>query len=1129
MKRLTLVTLLCLILCGCTNADINEICGTATNGSIPQRIATSLDGGDTRIELNNNLETVWSAGDAVSVFYKSNANNKYRYSGETGAKSGELVLETQANGTQTMSDIVAIYPYSNNYELNIPEQRVKVTLPSTQHYINGTYGLGENLMLYSGTSDNFSFKSVCGWLRLHLLGAKRVTSITLHGNNNETLTGSAMLDYTTLEIEMTGGTSNSSLRSITIDCGDGVALSPSSDTEFYFVLAPQTFTKGITIDIEFEDGTTITKSTTKSLTISRNHIQPMKAVDTLDESIDASSMPLITTYPDVVYDDETDDIVVLINGKDSAIANYTGSIYAHTGLITSSSTSTSDWKYVKAGWTENTEACKLTYRGDNIWQFVIKGGVRSFYNVNDSDEIRFIAFVFRSSDGSKELKDNGNDILVPVSKRDSEKEQLISTSPRTIDEDMTRDIIVTINTSGTTMDGFTGDIYAHTGVLTDKSSSTSDWRYVKANWTTNLEECRLKSIGDNKWQLTITGGPRAFYKVPSNESIEYLAFVFRSSNGNVELKDNGKDILVYVENELSRRPLGAEYGVTIQGTSATFMLYAPGKSSVHLLGDFNNYSATSASKMKRDGDDFWITIDNLVAGKEYGYQYLIDNSIRVGDPYSEMILDPWNDKYIGSAYPNLKSYPSNTSDIVSVFEIAPEPYKWSIANFDRPAKNSLAIYELHIRDFTNEGTIKAAAAKLDYLKTLGINAIELMPIQEFDGNDSWGYNPCFYFAPDKAYGTKDDYKYFIDECHKRGIAVILDIVINHATGLFPWAKMWWDSGNNVTSNDNPFFNVYAPHDFSVYHDFNHLYPMTRKYFKDVLQYWLYEYKIDGYRFDLAKGLVQNPASYDAGGYSSERIGIIKEYADAIRAVEQDAYIILEHFCDYWEEQELANYRDILLWNNQCNPFYQTVMGYDSDSNFYDDFAWGRVSYPESHDEERQAYKAITWGNSYVKSDWSRISKHLQGIYCLHFLTPYPKMMWQFGELAYDYSIEYNGRTGHKPVCWSYYNDTNRRALYDAMSKAISWRTSHEQMYSYDGVSPTLHVGDDSFGGKHLIYSTDHGSVIVVCNFRNEHISFDISVPKSGTWRNLMTGSSVTLGSKYTVSLNGGDYIVLVKD
>lgn len=145
MKRLTLVTLLCLILCGCTNADINEICGTATNGSIPQRIATSLDGGDTRIELNNNLETVWCAGDAVSVFYKSNANNKYRYSGETGAKSGELVLETQANGTQTMSDIVAIYPYSNNYELNIPEQRVKVTLPSTQHYINGTYGLGENL------------------------------------------------------------------------------------------------------------------------------------------------------------------------------------------------------------------------------------------------------------------------------------------------------------------------------------------------------------------------------------------------------------------------------------------------------------------------------------------------------------------------------------------------------------------------------------------------------------------------------------------------------------------------------------------------------------------------------------------------------------------------------------------------------------------------------------------------------------------------------------------------------------------------------------------------------------------------------------------------------------------------
>jgi hypothetical protein len=204
------------------------------------------------------------------------------------------------------------------------------------------------------------------------------------------------------------------------------------------------------------------------------------------------------------------------------------------------------------------------------------------------------------------------------------------------------------------------------------------------------------------------------------------------------------------------------------------------------------------------------------------------------------------------------------------------------------------------------------------------------------------------------------------------------------------------------------------------------------------------------------------------------------------------------------------------------------MGYDSDSNFAGDIAWGRVSYFESHDEERIAYKALTYGQNWVKNNWSSLSSRLQGAYCLHFLSPYPKMMWQFGELGYDYSIEYNGRIGKKPVQWSYYDDFNRHALYDAVSKAISWRTSHEKMYSHDGVSYTCHVDNGDFGGKHIVYHTNEGSVIAVCNFGNSYVSFDISVPASGTWTNLMTGQKLTLGSTYKVSLSGGEYVVLVR-
>ncbi|MEE1168006.1 MAG: alpha-amylase family glycosyl hydrolase, partial [Alistipes sp.] len=480
---------------------------------------------------------------------------------------------------------------------------------------------------------------------------------------------------------------------------------------------------------------------------------------------------------------------------------------------------------------------------------------------------------------------------------------LISTDPAFVTEAMTEDITIILNTAGTAADGFTGELYAHTGVLTEQSTTSGDWKYVLAEWGNNIPECKLESQGDNIWHYTIKGGVHAWYNVPENEKVTHIAFVFRSADSKIEVKDNGADIFVELateglsvkiispahgsilevgqeytvqvqqqaatsvklykndtpvaetgnatlsytyaptepedvvfkavatdgtntveesvsvavlgETESATRPADADNGVTINGNEATFLLFAPGKESVVLLGDFNEYAPSNKYMMKRDGDYFWTTVSGLEEGVEYGYQYLVDGTIKIGDPYSTKILDPWNDKWIdASVYPNLKAYPAEyTSDIVSVFELNPTEFTWTATSYERPAENSLAIYELLIRDFTEEGSINAVTAKLDYLETLGVNAIELMPIHEFDGNDSWGYNPCFFFAADKAYGTEQAYKTFIDECHKRGIAVILDVVFNHATGQHPYAKMWWDSSANKTTSSNPFFNVDAPHNW----------------------------------------------------------------------------------------------------------------------------------------------------------------------------------------------------------------------------------------------------------------------------------------------------------------------------
>ena len=794
---------------------------------------------------------------------------------------------------------------------------------------------------------------------------------------------------------------------------------------------------------------------------------------------------------------------------------------------------------------------------------------------------------------------------------------LISTDPAFVTEGMTEDVIVILNTEGTAADGFKGELYAHTGVLTNKSTNTGDWKYVKSDWGDNIPECKLESQGDNIWHYTIKGGPRAFYGVAEDETITHLAFVFRSADSSLEVKDNGADIFVEIakegisvrfltpahgaiyqvgdeckvqiqqqaatkvelfqndvkvaedtaetlnytytttqaedivfravatdgtttvedevhiavlgSTETAARPADLKNGVNVDGNNVTFLLFAPGKKSVVLLGDFNDYAPSNDYLMKRDGNYFWITVDGFEMGKEYGYQYLVDGSIKIGDPYSTKILDPWNDKWISSSvYPNLKEYPAEfTSDIVSVFELNPPKYQWTATNYDRPAENALAIYELHVRDFSEAGSIDAVTAKLDYLETLGINAVELMPIQEFDGNDSWGYNPCFFFATDKAYGTTEAYKRFIDECHKRDIAVILDVVFNHATGQFPYAKMWWDSAKNCTATDNPFFNVEAPHNWSVFHDFRHLYDETKSYFNDVLVYWLEEFNVDGFRFDLTKGFVQNPGNYDAGGYSAERIGILKGYAETIREVDEDAFIIFEHFCDQREENELYESVGALCWNNNAMGGYgESVMGWtgNNKSNF-SDYKKGRVNNIETHDEERIAYKAVSYGQSWMKSNWALISKRLQAAYAFHFLTPYPKMMWQFGELGYDVSIEENGRTGRKPIRWNYYEDANRRALYDALSKIISWRTSHEEIYGAETVKVHQYsVGDTNMSGKILVMD----NVIVVANFTNEESTTQVNVPNAGEWTNLMTGEKVTLSSSYEAMLVGGDYVVLVR-
>ncbi|MDG1381899.1 MAG: alpha-amylase family glycosyl hydrolase, partial [Flavobacteriales bacterium] len=308
-------------------------------------------------------------------------------------------------------------------------------------------------------------------------------------------------------------------------------------------------------------------------------------------------------------------------------------------------------------------------------------------------------------------------------------------------------------------------------------------------------------------------------------------------------------------------PEGRRDGVEILAPDRVhFQLRAPSKDHVHLRGDFNDWFIGDAALMNRseDGNTWWLEVDGIAPGEWQRFHYLIDDTLEVADPFAPLILDPWNDGYIqASTFPARPRYPSEVASwpVGALRTEAPE-FQWGDADFQRPAQDRLVIYELLVRDWDDAQTFDAVSQRMDHLAWLGITAIELMPVSEFDGNLSWGYNPGPRFAVDKAYGTEDALKRLVDKAHANGIAVILDIVPNHSFGLDPLVRMYQDEDGGISAG-NPWFNEDQIHPYGLGSDFDHGDPWTKEFWKRVFDHWLAEFHMDGFRVDLSKGLTQS--------------------------------------------------------------------------------------------------------------------------------------------------------------------------------------------------------------------------------------------------------------------------------
>jgi pullulanase/glycogen debranching enzyme len=782
-------------------------------------------------------------------------------------------------------------------------------------------------------------------------------------------------------------------------------------------------------------------------------------------------------------------------------------VYMHAGV----GDETNAWgTNVIGNWGTDDGVGEMTLNSaNNRWEITIVP--KTYFSLSDAEatSITNMGMVFRNAAGNQEMKDNGcSDFIFNVGSF-----QLTLNSPTTT---------TTVLNSGETL-----SINANTSLVASI--------VLKANGTIIDQASNLTSYS---FSPTVT---------------ENTTFVLEATNSG-ETKSSTFQAVVKPTVTEATLPSEMKDGINLNptdNTKATLVFYAPGKEFVHLIGSFNNWEINDAYLLKKDTakDRFWIELTGLTPQTDYSYQYIIDADLRVADPYSTVVLTEYNDQYINTTtYPNLPSYPAGkTNHAVTLLRTGDADYVWQNTSFTKPEKTDLVVYEILIRDFDALHSYDAVKARLDYLEELGINAVEFLPVMEFDGNESWGYNPSFHMALDKYYGNATSFKQFIDECHKRGIAVIIDVAFNHASGQNPYYRMWnTDNGGygGQASTDSPFFNPVARHSYSVFNDFNHSKQATQDYVKRVSQYWIDEYKIDGFRWDLTKGFTQNCTGSDVctNAYQQDRVDILKEYADDQWDIDPNFYIIFEHLGTNNEETQWVNYRldegkGIMVWGNHNHQYTQATMGFGSDADFswisYKNRGWSvpaNVSYMESHDEERLMFKNLQFGNSNgsynIKNLNTALSREeLAGAF--FFTVPGPKMIWQFGELGYDISIDQNGRTGNKPILWNYLTDENRESIKETWSKLIKLKLKYEIFETSDF---TLDVGNANGLNKiHLTNSSaaDIQNVVIIGNFGVTTQSISPFFQQTGTWYNLLEDNATITVTNTTaaISLAPGEFKV----
>lgn len=834
--------------------------------------------------------------------------------------------------------------------------------------------------------------------------------------------------------------------------------------------------------------------------------------------------------------DATASATILFDKTGTGLATYNGTIYAHTGVTLNGT----PWQNVKGSWANNSTQPALTLVSGNIYKLDLTPTILAFYGVS-SGSITKINIVFRSDTGNAQTSDLTLDVgafqaalLTP-----SESSNTIINSGQSL-------TITASNTNGSANYNLLAN-----GVSIHTASGTS-YSYTDTNITVN-----------KAYELQITQGSTFFTKS--------FGVIVNGGTAN-------QAMAIGLEDGINYNPTDA--------TKATLVLDAPGKDFVYVAGSFNNWQPGTNFLMKKDPGTgkFWLELTGLTPGQNYTYQYWVVDAtpttnspavVKTADPYSTLVLSNFDDPFIpASSYPNLPAYPAGQQREVTVLKTGQTPYNWSSAttNFVKPKKEDLIVYEVLIRDFDADRNYQDLIDKIGYFKNLNVNAIQLMPVMEYEGNESWGYNTSFHMALDKFYGTADKFKEFIDLCHQNGIAVILDVALNHAFGRNPMVRMWMKDpdgdGWGEPAADNPYFNEFARHSYSVGSDFNHAQARTKYYTKRVVKHWIQEFKIDGFRWDLTKGFTQACSGGDdtcTNAYQNDRVAILRDYADYSWSLDPSHYVIFEHLGADSEEQQWANYRlnespskGVMMWGELHEAYKQLALGFSTNADIT---RMGHVSrgfsakrllgYPESHDKDRLIYEAVTFGNgggtAPPLNNLNNAVPRMSAIGALSILVPGPKMIWHFGALGMNLSMytcsngTVNSESDTTPGdCkldtkpqpqwtnnWLTMTSPNRQQVYNDWKRLIQLKIN-EPVFEGDYA-----ISTDGSNIRQRIYIFDNAlpsntlkNVVVIANMSVASQNINPSFPYTGTWYNLMDNTPVNVtNATATITLAPGTFRV----